>query len=72
MPSYLVPIPLRVPYATSKYPCPLCKGATYRIRRRLADLFVSLFTPVHRYRCTQYCCHWEGNLGVRRESSPHP
>ncbi len=71
MPSDLIPIPLRLLDAASSYPCPLCKGATYRIHRRLVDLFVNIFTPINRYRCTQYCCHWEGNLRRTRQSSTH-
>jgi hypothetical protein len=33
-----------------------------RVRRRSFDRFVSLFRPVHRYRCYLLRCSWEGNL----------
>jgi hypothetical protein len=43
-------------------PCPVCNGSTYRIPRRLVDLLVSIFTPVHRFRCRSMSCSWEGNI----------
>lgn len=43
-------------------PCPVCNGSTDRIPRRLVDLLVSIFTPVHRFRCRSVSCIWEGNI----------
>jgi hypothetical protein len=54
-------------WATQEVRCPRCNGSVDRIRRRLADRIVSLFTPVRRYRCWNYDCKWEGNL--RRQES---
>jgi hypothetical protein len=45
-------------------PCPVCAGATERVRRRPIDRLQSMFRPVHRYRCLEADCHWEGNLHV--------
>lgn len=46
--------------------CPRCKGSIYRVPRRTVDRILSLFVPVHRYRCSMMGCDWEGNLRVRR------
>lgn len=45
--------------------CPRCKGSIYRVPRRMVDRILSLFVPVHRYRCSVMGCDWEGNLRVR-------
>jgi hypothetical protein len=37
-----------------------------RIPRRVIDHLLSFFSPVHRYRCPEISCQWEGNLRVRR------
>lgn len=46
--------------------CPRCKGSLIRIRRRLVDRVICLFTPVWRYRCNgdtgNPTCTWEGNV----------
>jgi uncharacterized protein with PIN domain len=42
--------------------CPLCNGAIKRIPRRFIDRLLSMFSPVHRYRCRSMRCGWEGNL----------
>jgi len=54
--------------ASYGHPCPVCNCSTNRVPRRWVDLFVSLFTPLHRYRCRSMSCDWEGNL--REGSSP--
>jgi hypothetical protein len=47
--------------------CPLCAGHLIRIRRRFVDRLLSLFVPVHRYRCPAFTCQWEDNIRVRPE-----
>ena len=42
--------------------CPRCKSSVMRIPRRFIDRFISVFHPVHRYRCHSIVCNWEGNL----------
>jgi hypothetical protein len=46
--------------------CPRCNGAVYRVPRRFIDRCVSLFKPVHRYRCSEMGCQWEGNLPAKQ------
>lgn len=53
-----------------RHACPRCKGAVYRIPRRFVDLLLSVFVPVHRYRCDEMGCTWEGNLRTTRHSGP--
>jgi len=52
--------------------CPRCNGYVDRIRRRLFDRIVSLFTPVRRYRCWNHDCKWEANLrhDVTKQATP--
>lgn len=40
--------------------CPACGSVVWRVRRRLGDRLASLFGPVHRYRCQNIDCGWEG------------
>ncbi len=42
--------------------CPLCRGEVIRTWRRPVDRFTTLFMPVHRYRCEDFSCQWEGNF----------
>jgi hypothetical protein len=42
--------------------CPRCNGSIYRVERRFVDLLVSVLIPVHRYRCGEMGCSWEGNM----------
>jgi hypothetical protein len=49
-----------------KRTCPLCAEQVIRIHRRPIDYLLSLFAPVHRFRCPEISCQWEGNLPVRR------
>lgn len=51
--------------ASSEPECPRCAGPVYRVPRRLFDLFINLFTPVHRYRCHWTYCGWEGRLHTK-------
>lgn len=44
--------------------CPKCGGSTIRIKRRIRDRLISQFYAVHRFRCEQLGCCWEGNLRV--------
>jgi hypothetical protein len=44
--------------------CPQCGGSAIRIKRRMRDRLISLFHEVHRFRCEQLGCCWEGNLRV--------
>lgn len=46
--------------------CPRCKGAAYRVPRRLVDWLMSRFVLAGRYRCRSTDCGWEGNLRVSR------
>lgn len=50
------------------YTCPLCRGQLLRTWRRPVDRFTSFFMPVHRYRCEDFSCQWEGN--VRTHANP--
>ncbi len=48
--------------------CQRCLAPTYRITRRLRDRLISVFLfPVHRRRCMDVLCAWEG---VVRASAP--
>jgi hypothetical protein len=44
------------------YRCPLCHGELRRTWRQPVDRFASLFLPLHRYRCVNFGCQWEGNF----------
>jgi hypothetical protein len=50
--------------------CPQCNGEMERIARRLPDRFVSLFVPVHRYRCRSASCAWVGNVQMHAAILP--
>lgn len=43
--------------------CPACGGVLTRLHRDALDRFVSLFRSVHRYRCIDASCGWQGVLG---------
>ena len=47
--------------AAPAHGCPLCKTELRRTWRRPVDRFASLFVPLHRYRCGNFSCQWEGN-----------
>jgi len=42
--------------------CPRCNGSVYRVPRRVVDRLLSVFVAVHRHRCDEMGCYWEGNL----------
>ena len=42
--------------------CPQCAGYTTRVHRRMIDRVISLIVPVHRYKCHNYQCQWQGNV----------
>ncbi len=49
----------------SRSGCPVCtEKYLMRIRRRFIDRIFSPIFPVHRYRCHNYPCGWEGNIRV--------
>lgn len=43
-----------------RFRCPRCGDLAYRARRSLLDKFISRFRLVHRYRCSNARCTWEG------------
>lgn len=49
-----------------EHTCPRCHGMVYRVHRRFLDRCLSVALPVHRYRCGEMGCDWEGNLRIRR------
>ncbi|WP_162883956.1 diguanylate cyclase domain-containing protein [Chromatocurvus halotolerans] len=53
--------------------CPRCSGSLVRIRRRVVDHIICLFTPVWRYRCSgdngNVDCRWQGNFHDRAPGS---
>jgi hypothetical protein len=52
--------------------CPRCQGETFRVERRLMDLFISRFTLVHRYQCDSRRCGWTGLVRQARYArTPH-
>ncbi len=50
--------------------CPSCGSALEREHRHVLDRWVSLFQTVHRYRCTNPGCAWEGLLGRQAKRGP--
>jgi len=51
----------------SNHVCTECQGSLIRTPRRPIDRVISLFVPVHRYRCIRFGCQWIGNLRVADE-----
>jgi transposase-like protein len=46
--------------------CPVCgEHELIQIRRRAVDRFLSIFVVRQRFRCTEFHCHWQGNLTDR-------
>jgi hypothetical protein len=43
--------------------CPGCGAPLERVHRHALDRFVSMFRSVHRYRCIDPKCNWEGVVG---------
>jgi hypothetical protein len=54
---------------TTKHTCPMCEGYLIRIPRRVTDRLLSKFVLMHRYRCPDFACQWEGNLRVRSHAA---
>ena len=58
-------------YYNSRSPdreCPRCAGSVVRIKRNCLDRMISgLLFPVHRYRCEQLGCNWEGRLKAEQD-----
>lgn len=52
--------------------CPDCGSSLERVHRDAIDRWVSLFRSVHRYRCTDPACGWEGLLGREDVAAPRP
>ncbi|MBI5257178.1 MAG: hypothetical protein HY855_11815 [Burkholderiales bacterium] len=50
--------------------CPDCGAALVRVHRHVVDRWVSLFRSVHRYRCTNPGCEWQGLLGREVMAAP--
>jgi hypothetical protein len=58
------------PVDADSYTCPNCGAQDLtRIRRRLIDRPLAIFTGARRFRCTHVDCLWEGNLRRRKSSS---
>lgn len=53
------------PDPATGHQCPLCRNELRRTWRRPVDKFASLFLPLHRYRCGNFSCQWEGNFRVQ-------
>ncbi|MBS1160669.1 MAG: hypothetical protein H6R15_3088 [Proteobacteria bacterium] len=49
--------------------CPECgERSLIRIHRRMIDRLLGIFVKVHRYRCEEFPCRWEGRLKVPKVS----
>jgi hypothetical protein len=49
---------------TDEPACPLCGMALRRVKRRIRDRVLSVFRPVHRFRCEMLGCGWHGLVTV--------
>jgi hypothetical protein len=49
-------------FGASKRRCPDCDGTLTQTPRRLVDRALSVFVSMHRYRCPNLLCAFEGNL----------
>jgi hypothetical protein len=49
---------------TAEPACPLCGMALRRVKRRIRDRVLSVFRPVHRFRCEMLGCGWHGLMTV--------
>lgn len=58
---------MSVPKIASSLPdgghCPACGSPLVRLHRHALDRWISVFRSVHRYRCTDATCGWEGVVG---------
>jgi hypothetical protein len=57
--------PLNDPGSASRHTCPQCGQSLIRIRRRFIDRLTSIVQPVHRFRCRNHTCQWQGNISVK-------
>jgi hypothetical protein len=48
--------------------CPCCQGRLLRTWRRPGDRILNFFVALHRYRCQEHHCRWEGNIRRSRTS----
>jgi len=58
---------MSMPNAVTRLPdgghCPACGLPLVRLHRHALDRWISVFRSVHRYRCTDASCGWEGLVG---------
>jgi hypothetical protein len=50
--------------------CPGCGGPLERVHRHPLDRFLSAFRSLHRYRCCDPACGWEGVVGREEQLGP--
>jgi hypothetical protein len=50
--------------------CPDCGGPIERLHRHALDRWASVFRSVHRYRCLDAACGWEGLVGRLPHAAP--
>lgn len=67
---YILPFSPRALGSSCGVTCPRCRSPVFRVSRRLADLFISFFVSIRRYRCISMECSWEGNIRVKPGLSP--
>jgi hypothetical protein len=53
----------------SPHNCPKCGSPLKQVHRRFIDRLISQFYRVHRYRCLNSECRWEGILHSRRHKT---
>lgn len=51
--------------ASTRHRCPKCGGQVWQVHRRRLDRWLSSWVRVHRYRCGDARCRWEGNFRSR-------
>lgn len=51
--------------------CPECDGELLRAIRLPVDRLVSVYKPVHRYRCQSFDCQWQGRLALESTATAH-
>lgn len=49
--------------------CPVCDSPLRQVHRRPIDRLISQFYPVHRYRCLNSKCGWDGLLHSKRHKA---
>jgi hypothetical protein len=53
----------------SHHLCPVCGSSLRQSHRRSVDRLISKFYRVHRYRCSNAECRWEGLLHSKRQKA---